>query len=268
MLTRSAGILTRPAQASWTAKRALTVVSWTDMGRSKHDFVHFIKEAVANNSSAQAKELHEYLVKCFIDADTDYDGLVTFQGFNKMIAEAASVPRRFGFAPHTRELYGTKEEFDAARQSLYKQLSGPKGKVTLENWVGWAKPHIVEKAKDLEDHRYARWERNYAGFVSFFQGVAKAGSAHNKKTSESTQLKEFYVLTSRQFLENDVHNQGWLGKPEFNALLRQHDALKRRFGQSWYDGVTFEKIAVGGKVTWHRWFVYHMNLVTEKSGAL
>jgi len=268
MLVRGAGLVARPSQASFTAKRALTVVSWTDMGTSKHDFIHFIKEAMASEQSAQAKELHKYLVKCFLDADSDYDGLVTYKGFNKMIAQAAAVPRRFGFAPHTREMYATKEEFEAARTGLYNQLSGAEGKVTLENWIGWAKPHIVAKAADLEDNRYARWERSAEDFARFYQGVAKAGSTHNKKTSDSTQLKEFYVLNSQQFLEADVHHRGWLDKAEFDNLIKVHDALKARFGHSWYDGVTFEKVAVGGKVTWDNWFVAHMKLVVEKSAGL
>merc|ERR1712050_638379 len=82
-------------------------------------------------------------------------------GFNKMIGEAAMVPRRFGFAPHTREMYDSKEQFEAERSALFKQLCGAESKVTLENWIAWAKPHIFAKAANLEDHRYARWERSY-----------------------------------------------------------------------------------------------------------
>lgn len=239
------------------------------MGRSKHEFVSFVKKATANEASPEAHELHKYLVKCFIDADSDYDGLVTYQGFNKMISEAALVPRRFGFAPHTREMYSSKEEFEAARNKLYGELSKPElGKIPLENWIGWAKPHIYAKAQGLEDHGYARWERSFEGFKSFFQGVAKQGSAHNHKTSSSTQLKEFYILTSRQFTLCDVHNNGYLGKEEFGEMLRHHDALKRRFGQDWYSGVKFEDIAVDGKVTWHNWYGIHLKLVIEKAALL
>merc|ERR1711957_720217 len=211
-------------------KRALTVVCWTDMGRSKHDFVHFIKNATSNNASPEAHELHKYLTKCFIDADSDYDGLVSYQGFNNMITEAALVPRRFGFAPHTREMYA--------------------------------------KSQGLEDHRFARWERSLEGFKSFFQGVAKQGSSHNHKTSQSTQLKEFYILTSRQFLECDVHNNGYLGRDEFTDLIRKSDGLKRRFGQDWYSETKFEDIEVEGKVTWKSWYTYHLKLVTEKAALL
>lgn len=251
-----------------TFARPLTVTCWTDMGRSKHEFVHFVKEATTNNSSPEANELHKYLVKCFVDADTDYDGYVSYQGFNKMIGEAAMVPRRFGFAPHTREMYDSKEAFEEERSKLYKALCGSEEKVTLQAWVGWAKPHIFEKAKNLEDHRYARWERSFEGFKSFFQNVAKQGSSHSHKTSHSTQLKEFYVLTMRQFTENDVHNQGWLGREEFDKLIRQHDALKARFGQKWYEGLKFDDVAVDGKVFWNVWFNKHLKLVTEKAKAL
>jgi len=260
--------LSKPSSALFAGKRALTVVCWTDMGRSKHDFVHFIKNATSNNASPEAHELHKYLTKCFIDADSDYDGLVTYQGFNNMITEAALVPRRFGFAPHTREMYASKEAFETDRTALYKALSDSSGKVTLENWIGWAKPHIFAKSQGLEDHRFARWERNLEGFKSFFQGVAKQGSSHNHKTSQSTQLKEFYILTSRQFLECDVHNNGYLGRDEFTDLIRQNDGLVRRFGQDWYSETKFEDIEVEGKITWKSWYIYHLKLVTEKAALL
>merc|ERR1712032_1578842 len=122
---------------------------------------------------------NKFLFECFLDADSDYDGLVTYKGFNKMIAQAASIPRRFGFAPHTREMYKTEAEFTEARKALFSQLCGAGGGVSLDNWIGWAKPHIVQKE------------------------VSKAGSAHNKKTTESTQMKELYILTSRQFIHHD-----------------------------------------------------------------
>merc|ERR1739845_303075 len=101
---------------------------------------------------------------------------------------------------------------------------------------------IFAKAAQLEDHGLARWERSYEDFKSFYQGVAKRGSAHSHKTSESTQLKEFYVLTSRQFVACDVHNNGHLGKEEFAELLRQSGELHRRFGEDWYGETKFEDL--------------------------
>merc|ERR1712013_215694 len=87
--------------------RAISV-SYTDMSKSKTDFVQFAKTAILQPASAEGLEMHKFLTQCFWDADTDYDGLVSYQGFNKMVGEAAAVPRKFGFAPHTRELYESK----------------------------------------------------------------------------------------------------------------------------------------------------------------
>ena len=41
----------------------------------------------------------------FVDADTNYDGLVSRESFSKLIDLAASIPRAYGYAPPDTELY-------------------------------------------------------------------------------------------------------------------------------------------------------------------
>jgi len=247
--------------------RSAISVSYTDMGKSKHDFVQFTKEATLNPGSAEGKEMHDYLMKCFFDADTDYDGLVSYQGFNKMIGEAAAVPRRFGFAPHTREMYSSKEQFETERTKMYQDLCKGEARLSLEQWLGWAKPHILSKAKDLVVHDEARWDRSKEDCISFFKEVAKQGSDHNKKTSQSTQLKEFYVLCQQQFVAADEHQRGVLGKEEFEKLLAKAAAVTKKFGLDWYSTVKFSDVASNGVVTWASWFSYSVKLVSEKSAT-
>jgi len=170
------------------------------MGKSKHDFVNFVKAASDDITSPQGSELYKYLMKCFVDADTDYDGLVGKKGFNNMIHEAALAPRRFGFAPHTREMYSSLEEFETARISLYNELAGDAGGITFESWYAWSVKHIAGKNSHLVSHSDARWERSKEDFISFYKGVASEGSALNAKSSSSTQYKEFYILSISNLL--------------------------------------------------------------------
>merc|ERR1719397_1131070 len=109
-----------------------TTVSWTSMGSSKNEFVHFVNAAVSEPSGLHASELNKYLNKCFIDNDSDYDGLVSYDGFNNLIHDAALAPRRFGFAPSTSETYSSKEEFTTARKALFNELCGGKERITIE----------------------------------------------------------------------------------------------------------------------------------------
>merc|ERR1719336_2193498 len=103
------------------------------MKESKVDFVKFVNAAMHDRRGPEARELFKYLNKCFIDNDTDYDGLVSLRGFNAMIAEAAVAPRRFGFAPHTREMYSSAEELDAARKELFDTMKDETGRIPQEN---------------------------------------------------------------------------------------------------------------------------------------
>merc|ERR550525_1797 len=107
------------------------------MKHSKDEFVHFVNKAAMDKSSPEREYLAKYLNQCFVDNDTDYDGLVSYRGFNAMIAEAAVAPRRFGFAPHTREMYVSKEDYDTARIELFNSMKNSSGRITLEAWTGW-----------------------------------------------------------------------------------------------------------------------------------
>jgi len=246
-----------------------TTTSWTDMANSKTDFVKFVNAAATNPSGPHSSELTSFLTKCFVDCDSDYDGLVSFRGFNNMIDEAAAAPRRFGFAPHTRELYDSKEAFDEARTSLFDELAGENSRVGLESWIAWSREHIVGKVgSGLETHNDCRWERSEADFVSFFKGVAAESSSHCKRSSSSTQYKEFYMLLNGHFLEADSNNDGVVSSKGFGTLVSRANDICARFGYDWFSNVRFSDVAVDGKVTFKNWLDYAVKVVVGKANAL
>jgi len=247
-----------------------TNACWTDMLTSKNAFIGFVNSTVNNPSGPEAAEMHKFLVKCFIDNDSDYDGLVSYKGFNNMIQQAALAPRRFGFAPHTRELYETAEEFEAERTALFNQLDeGGLGRITLESWLQWANAHIRAKDVNLEEHTTSRWSRSKADFVSFCKGVTKDSSSKCKKSSSSTQYKEFYILTNRMFTAADVSHKGLLTKVEFENLVHRADSIPKRFGyDGWYSNSDFDELAVNGTVSWMTFFNYSLNVLKSKVPSL
>merc|ERR1711972_449388 len=67
--------------------------------KSKEDFIWFVKKAVQDSKSYSHSELYHSLLKLFVDADTNKDGLVSKGSFSKLIDAAATMPRAYGFAP-------------------------------------------------------------------------------------------------------------------------------------------------------------------------
>merc|ERR1711972_990200 len=61
--------------------------------KSKEDFIWFVKKAVQDKKSFSHSELYHSLLKLFVDADTNRDGLVSKGSFSKLIDEAATMPR-------------------------------------------------------------------------------------------------------------------------------------------------------------------------------
>merc|ERR1711999_18198 len=76
--------------------------------KSKEDFIWFVKRAVTDKKSYSHSELYHSLLKLFVDADTNRDGLVSKASFSKLIDAAAAMPRAYGFAPEDSELYNSE----------------------------------------------------------------------------------------------------------------------------------------------------------------
>merc|ERR1712078_308971 len=90
--------------------------------KSKEDFIWFVKRAVTDKKSYSHSEMYHSLLKLFVDADTNKDGLVSKASFSKLIDAAAAMPRAYGYAPADSELYKTEPEKDAARQKMFDSM--------------------------------------------------------------------------------------------------------------------------------------------------
>merc|ERR1712033_54488 len=96
-------------------KMSCLVISFN---KSKEDFIWFVKRAVTDKKSYSHSELYHSLLKLFVDADTNRDGLVSKASFSKLIDAAAAMPRAYGYAPDDSDLY--KKE--AARQKMFDSM--------------------------------------------------------------------------------------------------------------------------------------------------
>lgn len=242
--------------------------TYHDMRKTKHDFVKFVNNAVLDKKSVEAHEMYKYLVNCFIDNDTDYDGQVSFRGFNSMVAEAALAPRRFGFAPHTREQYATKEEYEKERLALFNELCGGNERVSLENWLNWAHNHLELKVgKGLQEHNECRWERSKDDYVNFLKGVLSAKSTHCRKSSTSTQMKEHYLNSVRQFTSADDANRGKLDAAGVGRLKDICQKLPSKFGLTMYEDMSVANMSSSDSVSLKDFLDYKLNHIETKIKA-
>merc|ERR1719440_1008457 len=66
---------------------------------TRSEFVAFCRMAMSDKSSNEYEALYQFLLKCFVTADNDYDGKVDLEEFDMMVELAAKDVRRLGLAP-------------------------------------------------------------------------------------------------------------------------------------------------------------------------
>merc|ERR1712142_1155771 len=121
--------------------------------KSKEDFIWFVKKAVQDKKSFSHSELYHSLLKLFVDADTNKDGLVSKGSFSKLIDAAATMPRAYGFAPADSDLYKTEAEKDAARQKMFDSMDlKSTGVITFDEWFKFCEEHIAAKVATMDPH--------------------------------------------------------------------------------------------------------------------
>merc|ERR1712042_362015 len=121
--------------------------------KSKEDFIWFVKKAVQDQKSYSHSELYHSLLKMFVDADTNKDGLVSKASFSKLIDAAASMPRAYGYAPEDADLYKTEAEKDAARQKMFDSMDlKSTGVITFDEWLKFCREHIAAKTATMDPH--------------------------------------------------------------------------------------------------------------------
>merc|ERR1711951_7208 len=158
--------------------------------KSKEDFIWFVKKAVQDQKSYSHSELYHSLLKMFVDADTNKDGLVSKGSFSKLIDAAASMPRAYGYAPEDSELYKTEAEKDAARQKMFDSMDlKSTGVITFDEWLKFCREHIAAK------------------------------TATNK--SDSTEAVELYWYMLEIFTEHDLEKTGFVKLETFPSMMHE-----------------------------------------------
>merc|ERR1712113_803106 len=181
--------------------------------KSKEDFIWFVKKAVQDKKSYSYSELYHSLLKIFVDADTNRDGLVSKASFSKLIDAAASMPRAYGYAPADSDLYKTYADKDAARQKMFDSMDlKSTGVITFDEWLKFSREHIAAKTATLDPHPIIDH-----GSVDEYKKFLKA-AIDNSSGTEAVELN-WYMLEI--FTDHDADKDGIIKVAEFPSMMKE-----------------------------------------------
>merc|ERR1712211_168392 len=181
--------------------------------KSKEDFIWFVKKAVTDKKSYSHSEMYHSLLKLFVDADGNKDGLVSKQSFSKLIDAAAAMPRAYGYAPEDSELYKSEAEKDAARQKMFDSIDlKSTGVITFDEWLKFSREHIAAKTATLDSHPIIDH-----GSVDEYKKFIKA-AIDNSSGSEAVELY-WYMLVI--FTDHDADKDGIIKMAEFPSMMKE-----------------------------------------------
>merc|ERR1712215_195301 len=203
----------------------------TGFNKSKEDFIRFIKKAVADQKSDAYAELYHCLLKMFVEADTNKDGLVSKASFSKLIDMAASIPRIYGYAPADAELYKTEEEKDKARQKMFESIDlKSTGVITFDEWLKFCLEHIIAKTATLDPHPILD-HGNVEQYKTFIKAAVSVG------TPENTELYWFLI---ELFTEADRNKNGIVLLGDFTVMIDKALEVPKKLGLAHPDKGLFE----------------------------
>jgi hypothetical protein len=130
---------TKHVAAKVKTSKSLKVVDFYHVDNyNQEDFLVAIDNAVNKPDSADATRLYEFLMTIYVEEDHACKGVVTLDGFQRLVNRAALVPREFGLAPSVVD--------EARVRELYASMEDPKmGGVTFRTFLAWTREHLKMK---------------------------------------------------------------------------------------------------------------------------
>merc|ERR1712193_443172 len=144
--------------------------------------------------------------------------------FDNLIEEAAVLPRRYGYAPKTEDMFPNKSARESARVKQFKAMDVEGvGYITLNQWIRFATEHILGKLHHIPKD-VLTGKADDITKQEFIDFVKKAINPRNEEH------KELYRFLVRTFQAGDVSGYGEVGPAEFDEMIECAAAAPRRFG--------------------------------------
>ena len=141
-----------------------------------------------------------------------------------MIEEAAKLPRMYGYAPKSEDMFSSAMLRKNARADQFRAMDKRgTGYITLNQWIRFAIDHIMKKYIQLpKDYLSAS-----AADVTKDEFLTFIKKAVNRNSDE---YKELYYFLLRTFQAGDKNGYGEVEPAEFDEMIECAAAAPRRFG--------------------------------------
>merc|ERR1711972_1304493 len=179
--------------------------------KSKEDFIWFVKKAVNDQKSHSHSEMYHSLLKLFVAADTNKDGLVSRASFSKLIDAAAEMPRAYGFAPEDSDLYKTEAEKDASRQKMSASME----------------PHPIIDHGSVEEYKefikVAICPTPCPQQVELYWYMLEIFTDHDSDMDGIIKMAEFPAMMNELLAVPKKHNLPVPSEGEYETLFKKYD---------------------------------------------
>jgi len=246
--------------------------------KTREEFIVWIRLAMNDRESGAYEQLYQFLWNCFCRADVNNKGKIEFGQFDKLIEEAAELPRLYGFAPSSSAMYSSDALRLAARKKLFKELDANNaGYVTVSQWIRYAIHHIAAKYVQLPKD-YLSGSASGVSKDEFIAFVKRAVDPANKEYAE------LYHFLLRTFQAGDKNGYGEVEPAEFDEMVECAAEAPRKYGLAPATDVLYKnnndrmmhRIAEFSKVDYHNqgyitfneWLKYVLEHIKQKVRGL
>lgn len=195
----------------------------TSRGR-KSEYIAYLKAAATDKTSLEHTHLNHFLVRCFMDADSDFDGKVCWPTFNFLIDTATATPRHYGILVSRAEKYETRADLDMSRREIFDRIDSRKvGFIRLQDWLEFYHAYFLVRfaAFDTTATR-SKMHESKEDFSKFIVAACK--------TRTSFEYKELYRFLTYCFLAADPDQTGTVKGDGFEVMIEMAAATPRKFG--------------------------------------
>jgi len=247
------------------------------MEMQKEEFVVWVRQAMAEKKSIAAQEMYHFLTQCFVRADKQLNGKVTKYNFDSLVEEAAVLPRKYGYAPKSSDMYPSDDARKRARETQFDAIDTMKqGYISLEEWIKWSTNHIMGKVSGLP--------KDYLGEGSTVSKNEFVEFIKRATDKSSPEYRELYFFLLKNFQSGDVMRTGEVDAVTFDRLIEAAAAAPRRHGLAPKSSAMFandtERLQKrkeyfkqmdtnqGGTISFDEWLTYAYDHIVGKVAGL
>jgi Ca2+-binding EF-hand superfamily protein len=237
-----------------------------------------LKTACSDPKSAERVELNQFLTRCFLDADTDFDGKVRWPTFNFLIDTAMANPRHFGLIASRAERYSSVEEMDESRKKMFKEIDHQKhGFIRLHDWLEFFHSYFGTKLANIDpETTKSKINVSKEKYMEFM-----VAACTDRRTPE---YKEMYRFLLYCFQEGAVDKRALVCADGFDIMVELAATPPRQFGFAPKTAEAFandaERIASrnalfktinttnSGRISFDQWLDYSYKHICEKAALI